>query len=86
MITDSEKELENAKNNYLGKRAFLHETNSRQAFYLGYYEIMGLGAEFDEIIKNKIKAVTAQEIQDAANNYLSKNSIISILAPQKYLI
>ena len=82
----SEKELNDAKNNYLGKRAFFHETNSQQAYYLGFYEAMGLGPEFDNVITEKVKKVTAQEIQEAANKYFSKNSVISILAPQKYLI
>lgn len=82
----SEKELEDAKSNYLGKRAFFHETNSQQAHYLGYYDIIGLGAEYDEKIKDKIKKVTAQDIREAANRYLSRSSIISILAPEKYLI
>jgi len=81
-----EKELNDAKNNYLGKRAFFHETNSQQAYYLGFYEAMGLGSEFDDAITEKIKKVTAREIQDAANKYFSKNSVISLLAPQKYLI
>jgi zinc protease len=84
-IPVSEKELNDAKNNYLGKRAYFHETNSQQAYYLGFYEAVGLGAEFDEEIIEKIKKITSQEIQDAANKYFSKNSIISILAPQKYL-
>ena len=82
----SEKELDDAKNNYLGKRAFFHETNSQQSYYLGFYEAMGLGSEFDDVIIEKIKKVTAQQIQEAANKYFSKNSVISILAPQKYLI
>lgn len=81
----SEKELNDAKNNYLGKRAFFHETNSQQGYYLGYYEAMGLGAGFDSEIQEKVKKVTAEEIMEAANKYFSKNSVISILAPQKYL-
>ena len=81
----SEKELNDAKNNYLGKRAFFHETNSQQSYYLGFYEALGLGSGFDDVITEKIKKVTAQEILEAANKYFSKNSVISILAPQKYL-
>ncbi len=81
-----EKELSDAKNNYLGKRAFFHETNSQQAYYLGFYEIMGLSPQFDEEISNKIKNITSQELLEAANKYFSKNSVVSILAPQEYLI
>lgn len=82
----SEKELEGAKNNYLGKRAFFHETNSQQAYFLGFYEAMGIGANFDNEVVEVIKKVTPQEIKNAANKYLSENSVISILAPEKYLV
>lgn len=81
----SEKELENAKSNYLGKRAFHHETNSNQAHYLGYYDIVGLGAGYDDIIQEKIKHVTTDDIKKLANKYFSLNSVTSILAPEKDL-
>ena len=81
----SEKELEAAKSNHLGKRAFFHETNSQQAHYLGYYDILGLGPDYDEKIPEQIKKVTSQDIRDMANKCFSKNSVISILAPEKYL-
>jgi len=81
----SNRELENAKSNYLGKRAFYHETNAWQSHYLGYYDIMGLGAEYDNIIPEKIKKVDEKSVREVANKYLSKNSVISILAPDEYL-
>jgi len=82
----SEKELEGAKKNYLGKRAFMHETNSQQAYYLGYYEIMGIGAEFDSGIEEKVKNVTSEDIKRVASKYFSQNSVISLLAQQDYLV
>lgn len=81
----SEKELEDAKTNMLGKRAFFHETNSQQSHYLGYYEAIGLGADYDNQLPEKIKKVTVQDIREAANKYLSGNSILSVLAPDEYL-
>jgi len=84
-ILVEEKELYDAKNNFFGKRAFFHETNAHQAFYLGLYEAMGLSPKFDDEIAEKVKNVTSQQIMDAANKYFSKNSVISILAPQEYL-
>jgi len=84
-IPVDEKELNDAKNNFFGKRAFFHETNSHQAFYLALYEAMGLSPKFDDEIAEKVKNVTSQQIMDAANKYFSKNSVISILAPQEFL-
>lgn len=81
----SEGELINAKQNMVGKRKFFHETNSQRAYYLGFFETMGLGAEFDKKFEDKIKAVTAEQVKDVANKYLSEPSIISILAPEEFL-
>lgn len=80
-----EKELENAKVNYLGKRAFLHETNSQQAYYLGYYNIMNIGAEYDDIIEEKIKEVSPEDVKRVANKYFSENYVISILSQPKFI-
>ncbi|OGH97380.1 MAG: hypothetical protein A2104_07180 [Candidatus Melainabacteria bacterium GWF2_32_7] len=81
----SDKELEDAKSNYLGKRAFFHETNVQQAHYLGFYDIMGLGADYDEKMAENIKKVTPSDIKEVANKCFSQNSVISILAPDQYL-
>ena len=81
----SENELQSAKNNIIGKRAFLHETNSQQSHYLGYYELLGLGADFDRKIEEQILNVTAEDIKRVANQYLTENFVISLLAPKEFL-
>jgi len=81
----TEKELMSAKNNILGKRAFLHETNSQQAHYLGYYEIIGMRASFDRDIEDKIKNVSREDIKNVATKYLTDKFIVSLLAPAKFL-
>lgn len=79
------KELLGAKKNLLGKRKYFHETNSQQAYYLGYYELLGLGAEFDQQIFDIIEHVSQDEIMDVAKKYLSQNSLISVLAPPEFV-
>ena len=81
----SEEELQSAKNNILGKRAYLHETNSQQSHYLGYYELMGKGAGYDQEIENEIQNVTPQDIKEAAQKYLNENFVVSLLAPERFL-
>ncbi|MFA6990140.1 MAG: pitrilysin family protein [Candidatus Gastranaerophilaceae bacterium] len=81
----SEKELDSAKTNILGKRNFFHETNAQQAHYLGYYEVIGLGSSYDDEVIEKIKRVTADDVKNVAKKYLGENSVISLLAPQKEL-
>ena len=65
----SEQELEDAKNNAIGKRQFYQETNLLEASMKGYFEFLGLEYTF-------IKT---------AEKYFSKPSALSVLAPKKYL-
>lgn len=81
----SDKELEDAKNNVIGKRKFFHETNSQKAYYLGYFENMGLGADFDYQVEENIHKVTKEDIMRVAKKYLSGASVVSLLAPKEFL-
>ena len=77
----SEEELENAKINMLGKWAFTQETNNNQAILYAKYGIQGLGFDFNDRAKEKIKTVTAEDVQRCANKYLNDTSVVSILKP-----
>lgn len=77
----SEEELENAKNNLLGKWAFISETNSQQANWLAHYAIQGFGFDFRERAVERIKNVTVQDIQNCANKYFNDKYVLSVLKP-----
>lgn len=81
-IPVSEKELEDAKNNVIGKQQFMTETNSQQANLLAYYGIMGLGFDYQSKIIEKIKEVNAADIQYVANKYFGDKYIVSVLRPE----
>ena len=74
-------ELENAKNNIIGKQQFISETNLQQATALAYYGIMGLGFDFREKIIEKVKAVTSEQILECANKYFTDKSVVAVLHP-----
>lgn len=76
-----EEELENAKNNILGKWAFISETNSQQANILAHYGIMGFGFDFMEKAKALINQVTPEDIQSCANKYFNEKFVLTILKP-----
>ena len=77
-----EKELEDAKNNLLGKWAFSLETNQRQASLMGHYGILHLGFDFLDEIKEKITRVTAEELMACANKYFTdEDYVLSVLKP-----
>ncbi len=82
----SEEELENAKNNAIGKRQFYSETNLSEASQKGYYEFLGLGYDYEEQLINSIKSVTGEEIKQTAAEYFSANTALCVLAPKKYLL
>jgi len=80
-ILVGDEELENAKNNIMGKWAFSFETNSQQACNYAHYGILGLGFDFNERTKERVRLVTSEQIQNCANKYFNEKSVISILKP-----
>lgn len=81
-IPVEELELENAKNNLIGKQQFITETNAQQANQLAYYGVMGLGFDFQEKIIQKIKEVKVSDIQHVAQKYFTDKSVVSVLRPE----
>lgn len=78
-------ELENAKNNLIGKRQFFTETNLQQSSLYSFYEDKGLGYDFEEKLIEAVKKVSAEDIQRAANEYLKDPHVLTVLAPGEYL-
>ncbi len=76
-----EVELENAKNNLIGRQQFVTETNAQQANQLAYYGIMGLDFNFQEKMIDQIRKVTPEQIRKCAQTYFTDKSVISILKP-----
>ena len=80
-IPVGEEELENAKNNALGKWAFLFETNSQQACNYAHYGILNLGFDFNDNLKQLVKRVTSEQLQACAKKYFNDKYVLSILKP-----
>ena len=78
----SDEELLGGKNNILGKRQFILETNIQQASSAGLYELLGVGFDFEEIYQNKILQVTKEDIKSVANKYFTENFVLYALAPK----
>lgn len=78
----SDEELENTKSRLIGLFALAHETNANQAFYLGFYETLGVGYGFDAEYPHIIRRITAQDIQRVAQTYLNRPRVTTIVAPK----
>ncbi len=81
----SDEELQNTKNNAVGRRRFYKETNLLEADLNGFYECLNLGCKFEDELINKIESLTKEDILKTASKYFSKPSALCILAPKKSL-
>lgn len=84
-IPVSEEELENAKNNLIGKRQFFTESNLQQASLIAFYEDKKLGYDYEDKLIEAIKKVSVKDIQRVADKYIKDPHVLTILAPRKNL-
>jgi len=73
-------ELQVSKNKILGQYALGKQTNGQVAQTLGWYEVLGLGMEFDEDFQRAIAAVTIEQVQATAQQTFDAESV-SLLGP-----
>lgn len=76
----SAEDLQTAKNKLLGQYALGKQTNGQIAQAFGWYEILGLGIEFDTQFQQQLANVTAAEANQAACKYLLE-PYISLVGP-----
>ena len=79
----TEEELEKAKKSIIGRYLIDHQENKRQAYYLGWYELIGVGQNFDDLYIQKIKNVTRFDVNRVANIYLDSPTIAIIKPKEK---
>ena len=78
-----EKELEEVKKFLRGNYLIEHSANRDQAWYLGWWELMGKGYEYDEEYPQILSQVTAEDILNIAKKYFTKNYLTIIIQPEK---
>lgn len=77
----SEEALQTAKNKLLGQYALGKQTNAQIAQVYGWYEILGLGIDFDTRFQQEVAAVTTADAVEAACRYLTA-PYISVVGPE----
>lgn len=75
--------LNKAKEHLKGNFLLDHESPSRVAWYRGFYEVMGLGANFDELYPKKIETVTARDVSDAIKLLIEKEPLHFTVVPER---
>lgn len=81
----SEDALQTAKNKLLGQYALGKQTNGQIAQIFGWYEILGLGIQFDPQFQQAVASVTPEAAQQAACRYLLA-PYVSIVGPEAALV
>lgn len=74
----SEAELERAKAYLLGSLSMDRRTNTRQAWYLAFFELAGVGYEFLERYAGAVEAVGVDDVQRVAREYLARPTIVIV--------
>jgi zinc protease len=75
-------ELARAKGYLLGKYAMDRRTNERQAWYLNFYEVEGVGQDYPARYRRAVESVTAGDVQRVAKTYLD-TVITVVLGPPR---
>lgn len=75
-------DLQTAKNKIVGQYALGKQTNGNIAQIYGWYEILGLGIEFDQQFPELINNVTATDSMTVACKYLQV-PYVSLVGPEK---
>jgi zinc protease len=76
-----EEELQAAKNKLLGQYALGKQTNAQIAQLLGWYEILGLGVEFDQQFQEMTAAVTTLDAETVARQFF-QTPYVSLVGPE----
>jgi len=68
----NEEELARAKAFLLGSYALSHQRMKEQAYSLAWYEVLGLGVEFENRYAEAIEQVSAQDVQETAQGLFQR--------------
>jgi len=74
-----QKELERAKSFIIGKFLIAHQTNIRKAFYPAWFELLGLGYDYDEKYPELIQGVTGRDVRRVARKYFRSPCIVTLV-------
>lgn len=79
----SKQEVEDIKLKIKGRYLLDHQTTLRQGWYLGFWEIMGLGYEFDGKYLDEIYKITSKDVNDTASKIFSQDRVVVEIIPKK---
>jgi predicted Zn-dependent peptidase len=79
----TQKDLEETKLKIKGRFLLDHQTSLRQGWYLGFWEIMGLGYDFDEKYIDSLYSISLDDINSVIDKIFSSPKIVVEIIPEK---
>jgi len=73
-----EEEIDIAINKIVGDFLLDHQTRSRQSWYLGFYEVMGMGWKMDKDYPERIKKVERKDIERVIERYINNYQCVVV--------
>lgn len=70
----TERELINAKSYLIGRFVLDHQSLKKQAWYLGFFEVLGRGLEYDSVYPYEIAGILPDDIRRTAKKYLKETN------------
>ncbi|MFN3966637.1 MAG: M16 family metallopeptidase, partial [Endomicrobiia bacterium] len=77
-----DKKLKEAKTYLTGTYLLDHQTTSKQAWYLGWWEITGRGYQYDQKYIAELNEVRPLDLQDIAKKYFTDNYVVVEVIPE----
>lgn len=77
----SEEDVKIAKEKLIGDFLMDHQTRAKQAYYLGWFEMVGLGYEYDQKYPDIIKSITLKDVIEVYKKYIPTGSICTVVKP-----
>jgi predicted Zn-dependent peptidase len=78
-VTD--RELARAKAYLVGNLAMDRRTNARYAWYLAFFEVIGVGWDFPERYGRAVEVVTVADVARVAQRYLTRPTVVVLQPP-----
>lgn len=77
----SEEDLYIAKEKIIGDFLMNHQTRLKQSYYLGWFEMVGFGFEYDEKFPQLIKSIELKDVVEVYKKYLQKGNFCVVVKP-----
>ncbi|MFH1380372.1 MAG: pitrilysin family protein [bacterium] len=68
-------ELEESKTHCIGTYIMRQQSNDNQAWYLGFWELIGRGYAYNQLFPDEISRITVEQIQQAAQTYFNVHPV-----------